>query len=162
MRPGGDEDNDLKAMMEGYLPPAAGKQDESYKQTTFQPKKKELSKEDLKSLMESVPEVPPDAKEDSGSLVTVSTQLPVLDLHLMTVGTAIELTIEFLDKLINDRMVKRALIITGKGLGSPGFQSRIKPAIEDLLRSRYRHDIQQVRNAPPDKGGSGALMITFR
>lgn len=149
-------------MMEGYLPPSPGNRDESYKQTTFQPKKKDLSKEDLKNLMESVPDHPEDGKEEPDLVVTVPNQLPVLDLHLMTVGTAIEVTIEFLDKLIEERLVRRAMIITGKGLGSPGFQSRIKPAIEDLLRSRYRHDIQQVRNAPPDKGGSGALMITFR
>ena len=53
------------------------------------------------------------------------------------------------------------LIITGKGHRSQGGPV-LRNVVEQWLRKQGRNRIQQVREAPPRWGGSGALWVSFR
>jgi len=165
--------DDLKKLMEGYLPAEP-------KDQPVQKKNQNLGKEEpavQRAISRSIPDVSreelirmmaetePEPKE-ADRTIPVSFRkksvLPVLDLHLLTVEGAREEFIRFMETCLVQDDPEKALVITGKGLGSDRFQARIKPMIEKELNGTYKKRIDRWQTAPPDMGGSGAILIWFR
>ncbi len=84
----------------------------------------------------------------------------VIDLHGMTLAQAREAATHALQRAKTDRLLT-LLLITGKGLSSPGGKSVIRQEMQDWLFHRQDAAIQQVRFAPKHLGGEGAILVIF-
>jgi len=84
----------------------------------------------------------------------------ILDFHTLGILNRTEI-IKFTDNFIRDleeKHLKKALIITGKGLHS-SKGAIIAPLLKDYLK---RHpSVKQLNTARRDRGGDGALEITL-
>lgn len=84
-----------------------------------------------------------------------------LDLH----GASVEQAIDRLDLFLVRAAAagqRRVLVITGRGRGSAGGESVLRRAALHWLRHEGRSRVEQVAKAPPELGGSGALVILLR
>lgn len=169
-------DDELKKMMEDFLPaepkdtikPDSGKR----KKPDQKPKKTEASvgnrlpdvtRDELIAMMAD--QEPPVKEADKPIVSSPSKKrapTPVLDLHYKTVENAREEFIRFMETQLVRQDVDKILIITGKGLGSENYQARIKPMVENELNGAYRKRIGRWQTAPPDLGGSGAILVWLK
>ncbi|KAG2486502.1 hypothetical protein HYH03_014804 [Edaphochlamys debaryana] len=84
-----------------------------------------------------------------------------LDLHGLRVGEAVEAVERALEAARRDGGPQRLVLIVGKGLHSPDGQSKLRPAIEGLVRRQGVHVRAGVPNAgcitvellPPGQNG---------
>lgn len=169
-------DDELKKLMEDFLP---AEPKENQKPETGKKKKPgEKLKETEASVVRRLPTVTreelmammanhePEVKESDIPKITIPakkrTATPVLDLHYQTVEAAREEFIRFMETQLVRPDVDKILIITGKGLGSENYQARIKPMIEKELNGVYRKRIDRWQTAPPDLGGSGAILVWMK
>ena len=58
--------------------------------------------------------------------------------------------------------VRTVLVITGKGLHSPGGQSVLKRRVEEWLGARGRRSVLEFSDAPRTHGGRGAYVFYLR
>ncbi|MDX9971140.1 MAG: Smr/MutS family protein [Candidatus Gracilibacteria bacterium] len=68
------------------------------------------------------------------------------------------ITKNFLGECINSK-IKKTLIITGKGLHSKNGIARVKPIVQNILRSNSQ--IKTFSDGRIDRGDTGAIEITF-
>jgi DNA-nicking Smr family endonuclease len=90
-------------------------------------------------------------------VIAVSHQL---DLHGLTKEEALEAMPRFLDSA-RRRGQKAALVITGKGINSPG-EPVLQQAIASWLRDAGRGMVLEFAPAPRELGGSGAYVVFLR
>lgn len=79
-----------------------------------------------------------------------------LDLHGMTIDEA-EFAVEDFLRQSRAQQLNRVRIITGKGINSPNGLARLKPWLEDYLRSKN----YQFRSAKINEGGEGAVDVSM-
>lgn len=167
-------DDELRKMMDDYFIPSP--KDQFYQQLKNPEVKREksvrieavklnpeISDSDLKAMMENylpdenlkktVPKAEPKEKTE---------ELPTIDLHYKKTDAARSEFRSFIETYIGKKNVKKVLVITGKGLGSENFESKLKPMVEDELQVRYAKKVKYFQNAPPNLGGSGAILIHIR
>ena len=82
-----------------------------------------------------------------------------LDLHGMTVNTAIAALARFVTEC-RARRLRCVRVIHGKGIGSPGGEARIRPAMATWLGACA--DVVAYCPAQPADGGSGATYVLLR
>lgn len=145
-------DDELRQLMEHYLPEKSDKKNKS--------KQSSLSDTQLRELMDTIPV--PKEEEKVSEPENKSNKIPTIDLHFKKVKHAqVELT-NFLQKQIGNPAVKKVLIITGKGLGSENYKSKLKPMVIEQLKSTYSNSIKSFQQAPPNLGGSGAVLVYLK
>ena len=84
-----------------------------------------------------------------------------LDLH----GKTLEEALPELARFVENAVVKKyraLIIITGKGLRSPGGLSVLKPAVEDWIVRHGRGLVSGYGEAPRRDGGRGALILLLK
>ncbi|MCA0444934.1 MAG: Smr/MutS family protein [Bacteroidetes bacterium] len=169
-------DDELKKLMEDFLPAEpkeniktysgkGKKSDQKLKETEASVSKRlpDVTRDELMAMM-AVRE--PEVKEADIPKIALPTKkrtpTPVLDLHYQTVEAAREEFIRFMETQLVRPDVDKILIITGKGLGSENYQARIKPMVEKELNGGFRKRIDRWQTAPPDLGGSGAILVWLK
>lgn len=167
-------DDELKKMMDDYFIPSP--KDQLYQQLKNPDIKKEksaktepvklnheISDSDLKAMMENyLPEETGKKQIEKPEPKEKAEELPTIDLHYKKTDAARSEFRSFIEANIARKNVKKVLVITGKGLGSENFESKLKPMVEDELQIRYAKKIKYFQNAPPNLGGSGAILIFIR
>jgi len=83
-----------------------------------------------------------------------------LDLHGLTRDEALAALPRFLDSA-RRKGQKAALVITGKGINSPG-EPVLQQAIASWLRDAGREMVLEFAPAPRDLGGGGAYVVFLR
>lgn len=84
-----------------------------------------------------------------------------LDLHHMTQAEARLALGRFVGRAAGEGL-KQVLVITGKGLSSPGGVSVLKKELERWLRSEGRSLVRSYSEAPRALGGRGAFLLRLR
>lgn len=167
-------DEELKKMMDEYFIPSP--KDQLYQQLKNPEIKKEksakteavkliqeISVSDLKAMMENyLPDENLKKPVSKAEPKERTEDLPTIDLHFKKTDAARTEFRLFMESNIAKKSVKKVLVITGKGLGSENFESKLKPMVEDELQIRYSKKIKYFQNAPPNLGGSGAVLIYIR
>lgn len=169
-------DDELKKLMEDFLP--AEPKENQIQDSGKKKKKDEKLKETEASVIKRLPDVTreelmimmanhePEVKESDIPKISPPpkkrTATPILDLHYQTVEAAREEFIRFMETQLVRSDVDKILVITGKGLGSENYQARIKPMVEKELNGIYRKRIDRWQTAPPDLGGSGAILVWLK
>ena len=82
-----------------------------------------------------------------------------LDLHGLTVSDARALLIRFLERC-NRNGIRFVRIIHGKGLRSPNQEPVLKARVASWLAQR--NDVLAFREAAPNEGGSGAVVVLLK
>ena len=82
-----------------------------------------------------------------------------IDLHGLTVNEALTLVEHEINSIRNER-ITCVSIIHGKGLGSPGKKSKLKPTVLNYLRTDHR--VLAFCPAARNRGGSGATFVLLR
>lgn len=166
-------DDDLKKMMDDYFIPDP--KDSLYqlfknpdvpgKSVSENPKPvtRDVSDDELMRLMENyLPEEDHRSKQKTEKIKKKSDRIPVIDLHYKKTDQAkLELR-TFMQKQLSDSQIQKVLIITGKGLGSENFEAKLKPMVVDELQTTYAGKVKHFQTAPPDMGGSGAILVYIR
>jgi len=83
-----------------------------------------------------------------------------LDLHGLTKDEALENLDRFVKGAYN-RGQKGVLVITGKGINSPG-EPVLKAAVAGWLREKGKSMVTEFVTAPREMGGSGAVVVFLR
>ena len=166
-------DDELRKMMDDYFIPDP--KDDLYQ--TFKnpqvsknvsvknptPVIKEVSDDELMRLMENyLPQEDNRSKQKNERTKKKSDKIPVIDLHYKKVEHAKNELKFFLQKQFADSQVQKVLIITGKGLGSENYEAKLKPMVMNELQTTYAGKIKHIQTAPPDLGGSGAILVYIR
>lgn len=82
----------------------------------------------------------------------------VLDLHGMLRDEAMVALGRFVASAFTHKR-KSVMVITGKGLRSPGGKSVLKPAVEDWILKQGRYYLRAYAEAPRAFGGRGAYIL---
>jgi DNA-nicking Smr family endonuclease len=81
-------------------------------------------------------------------------------LRRLRVDLALDRLVHFLT-LHHQRRTAEVLVIVGKGRSSPGGEPVLGPAVRELCRRR-NDLVLEVRQAPPEDGGDGAIVVRLR
>lgn len=166
-------DDELKKMMDDYFIPDP--KDDLYltfknPAVTKTPRNenppvvtKEVSDDELMRMMENyLPQEDERSKQKNQTAIKKSDKIPAIDLHYKKVEHAKNELKFFMQKQFADSQVQKVLIITGKGLGSENYEAKLKPMVMNELQTTYAGKIKHIQTAPPDMGGSGAILVFIR